>query len=116
MRIPSAITGAKVVVLTGAGASMPLGRFTTRAFLDDFRQVDYPQLAVDAETKKVLDWVLQEAANNNLDIEDVLDRLERRQGALDLLKLDGFFQKEVLRADRRTLALQYGSILRRLSG
>ncbi len=116
MKIPSAIAGAKVVVLTGAGASVPLGRFTTRAFLDDFRHVDYRQLAVDAETKKVLDWVLQEAANNNFDIEDVLDRLERRQGALDLLELDGFFQKEVLRADRRTRALQYGSILGQLSG
>ena len=114
MRIPSAISDAKIVVLTGAGASVPLGCFTTAQFLDDFRQADYRRLSADPAVTGVLDWVLQEAANNQWDIEDLLALLERRRGAVDLLAFDGKFERDVLGADRRVSMLRYGGILGQL--
>jgi len=36
MKISQYITGTKLLVLTGAGASVPLGKYTTRAFLLNF--------------------------------------------------------------------------------
>ena len=100
MRFPKDITASKVVVLTGAGASVPLGLFTTAQFLEDFRAVDYQHLSASTETKTVLDSILQEATDAGFDVEGVLDRLERRMEALDHLSADAVFQQDVLGEDR----------------
>jgi hypothetical protein len=88
VNVPEAIAGAKVVVLTGAGASVPLGLFTTRQFLDDFKVNDRQRL-IQQGLEVPLSWVLSEAAIKEFDIEDVLDLLERRRAAVRLLLADG---------------------------
>lgn len=75
MNVPDAISGAKIVVLTGAGASVPLGLFTTRQFLEDFKANDARALKQQG-LEVPLSFVLSEAAVENFDIEGVLDLLE----------------------------------------
>lgn len=96
MHVPEAIAGAKVVVLTGAGASVPLGLFTTRQFLTDFQDRDLPRLP---DLQVPLNWILSEAAIHDDDIELVLDRLERRRDAVRLLLDDKRWVQNV--ADNR---------------
>jgi hypothetical protein len=94
LKIPEAIASARVVVLTGAGASVPLGLFTTRQFLDDLRVNDYQRLSQQG-LEATLSWVLSEATTKEFDIEDVLDLLERRRDACRLLLADGRFVQNV---------------------
>jgi len=94
VHVPEAIAGAKVVVLTGAGASVPLGLFTTRQFLEDFRMKDAPPLYAQG-LEVPLSFVLSEAAIGDFDIEVVLDLLERRRAAVELLLADRRFVENV---------------------
>lgn len=95
MNVPEAIASAKVVVLTGAGASVPLGLFTTRQFLEDFRVHDAPALSQQG-LEAPLSYVMSEAVVGNFDIEVVLDLLERRRAAVELLLEDRRFVENVL--------------------
>jgi hypothetical protein len=105
LNFPESIAGAKVVVLTGAGASVPLGLFTTRQFLEDFRR-DVEMLP---DLDAPLSWVMSEAAENDSDIEIVLDRLERQRDAVRLLLADRRFVHFVQqdRQDREDKAQAY---------
>jgi hypothetical protein len=83
VNVPEPIANAKVVVLTGAGASVPLGLFTTRQFLDDFLVRDLDQVSW-LGRKPTLEWI-GKAMEEGSDIEVVLDLLERRLAAARLL-------------------------------
>ena len=104
----------RIVLLTGAGASVPLGLFTTAQFLADFRESDYRRLSADPDVTRVLNWILQEAKENNFDVEDLLDLLVRRRGAIDQLLLDGMFVRDVVGNVQRADMVAYGAILGRL--
>jgi hypothetical protein len=107
VNVPEAISGAKVVVLTGAGASVPLGLFTTRQFLEDFKAKDAQALKQQG-LEVALSFVLSEAAIHDFDIENVLDLLERRQEAVRLLLEDRRLVENVPR-ERLDAARKYAS-------
>ena len=79
--------------LTGAGASVPLGLFTTRQFLEHFSNEGYKRLvdsagdAYSARTTSEIDAIRQ-ALSKGEDIEDVLSRVEQQGQAAQLLLED----------------------------
>jgi SIR2-like domain len=109
MKIPQSVATAKIVVLTGAGASAPLGRHTTREFLDEFFQVESRSLRIDQKTNELLNLLENEARDSQGDIETVLDLLERRASAAGFLESDPCFlsQSKVSTSERARLLGAY---------
>lgn len=90
---------AKVILLTGAGASVPLGLYTTSLFLNEFTTRWWP-LEADHELVKEL----RQAVNTQYgDIEDLLALLERQVTAADVLLADPRFVRDVLQNNRQRI-------------
>lgn len=91
------IAKAKVIVLTGAGASVPLGLHTTRQFLEHFSEEGYKRVAISNESDVTLELAqIREATTSGLDIEDVLSLVERRRDAANFLLGDLPFSTQAL--------------------
>lgn len=108
MEIAEEIVRSPLVVLTGAGASAPLDKLTTEAFLrrlfDKARQLNQR----DSEMGALLLETTGKALGLSLDVEDVLATLEQRIAALDLLINDTDFGRAVLLGGN-TQAVSYRS-------
>ncbi len=97
MKLPPSIANASVLLLTGAGASAPLGLHPTKAFLHYFLNGPFRQLETEADTQraadmqKVLLTVRLLASPENQDIEQILSVLERNVLDVERLKSDRAF-------------------------
>jgi hypothetical protein len=86
-----------IALLTGAGASVPLGLFTTRQFLDDFFDVDAPALtAGDASLHQYVDALRSIAAAENWDVEHLLDWLTQDDRAAERFSSNQIFLMQVV--------------------
>src|SRR5262245_46055220 len=97
MRISSDLAKAKIIILTGAGASVPLGLPDTRTFLS--RVVDSPSLnSLGGErggVERVGDLRRCASVRTDLDIERVLSDVDRLLDGLDPLPTDTIFGRHV---------------------
>jgi len=97
MKLPTSISHAPVILLTGAGASAPLGLHPTKPFLRYFLNGPFRQLERKAESEragemqKVLLNVRLLASPENVDIERILSVLERNVNDVERLKADRAF-------------------------
>ena len=90
---------APLVLLTGAGASVPLHKLTTLGFLDLLSKSDAELQSRDSDAAQLLRRTLSSARKQGLDVEDVLAKLEDRAQVLDTLNDDVELQREVLKGD-----------------
>jgi hypothetical protein len=91
-----AIKKSKILVLTGAGASVALGRDTTKQFLKRFSTEAHRRLAErGGALVSQLSFVHEAATGGKLDIEHVLSLLEERRDAARSLIDDGAFKAQV---------------------
>lgn len=102
MEIAADIVKAPLVVLTGAGASVPLGKLTTREFLPHLFDIAGELDVTNREAASLLRQAVTTAMGANLDVEDVLGTLEKRADFLDYLLADPEFQRDVIKGDIRT--------------
>lgn len=95
MQLPLSLADTPVVILTGAGASVPLGLPATTDFLNNFRhKVTYTW--TDDDPPGYLRFVQDRLQAAPDDIESVLGLLERETQALDLLMGDPVFVSRTL--------------------
>lgn len=95
--MPRAVLTSKVVFLTGAGASVPLGLPDTKRFLDDFFRVDCRDLAAgNPDLQEYLSALEREAVAGGWDVENMLDVLQGDRKAADRLALRPLFLKRAL--------------------
>jgi hypothetical protein len=101
MKLPPSISFAPVILLTGAGASAPLGLHPTKPFLRYFLDGPFRQLERRADSEKAGDMqkVLLQirllASPENVDIERILSFVERDAQDVDRLKSDRAFMDTV---------------------
>jgi hypothetical protein len=97
MVIPESITRAPILLLTGAGASVPLGRYTTLEFWRQFQTKLY-RLPPDipTEAKQLAQQLAIWGAAADTDIEKVLSLLQRNAADAERLRGDSFFMQSVL--------------------
>jgi SIR2-like domain len=82
----------KILFLTGAGASVPLGLSDTKQFMDEFFQIEAPQLrASNPELATYLEDVRTLAALGNWDVEQLLDVLQGDRDAVNRLEGEKLF-------------------------
>lgn len=104
MDLPAAITKAPVVFLTGAGASVPLGRFPTREFWEHIKQVFVATSTKDSDELRAFKTALMARFNaTDVDIELVLSYLEQNAERAEQLASDGVFVERVLHKQRANL-------------
>jgi len=110
MRPPETITRSKAVILTGAGASVPLGLPSTAEFLRVFRDQGVRERIPDADSHEDLFGFITDRLHiwDPPDIEHVLARLESNAESADQLASDQFFMRLLVESewsDLATLAL-----------
>jgi hypothetical protein len=98
--ISSAITSAPIAVLTGAGASVPLGLKTTRDFVDHFIDTHRAELNKVGGSSAVGELVRMRPKDpaRQKDIEQLLDEFESRIEAIRTLQSDPAFAVDVIGA------------------
>jgi hypothetical protein len=97
MVIPESISRAPILLLTGAGASVPLGRYTTLEFWRQFQAKLYglpPEIP--EEAKQLAQQLAVWGAPATTDIENVLSLLQRNSADAERLRRDSFFMQSVL--------------------
>jgi hypothetical protein len=97
LEISRSIINSPVVVLTGAGASVALGKLTTEGFLRHLFDVARHLDTGDGSVRILLD-AIGEAIGQGHDVEDVLATLEQRAAFLRFVHSDPLLQSE-LRCD-----------------
>ena len=108
MKLPYALQQAKVVFLTGAGASAPLGLPTTAKFLSDFAAQGVRQRLPNADAP-FYDFIVDRLhVSNGPDIEYVLARLERDASWADAAASDPLFLRSSVSQFQGTLAAAEG--------
>ncbi len=110
MVMPESITRAPILLLTGAGASVPLGRYTTLEFWRQFQAKLYKLPPGTPEQARQL--ALQLAvwgAPAETDIEKVLSHLQRNATDANRLRTDSFFMQMVLNNYPDSLAQYEGA-------
>src|SRR5712692_4399905 len=98
MVMPESITRAPILFLTGAGASVPLGRYTTLQFWDYIKAMLYRQLqgSDDRDYTALVQQLVIWGAPAMTDIEKVLSLLQRNASDADRFAGDPFFLKSVI--------------------
>ena len=98
MEIPDSIIKSKIIFLTGAGASVPLGCFTTREFLADFTRTLPGRVNQKAQPGigDFLPQVYVQAASSRADIETILGWVERNVDDAKRFSDDALFRQKVL--------------------
>jgi hypothetical protein len=98
MHIPDSITKSKIVFLTGAGASVPLGCLATKDFLAEFTRTVANRLDQQSlpGLSDFLTQVYVQAARADADIETILGWVERNIDDAQRLAKDQLFQKKIL--------------------
>jgi hypothetical protein len=116
MILPPALANAKVVILTGAGASLPLGRYTTKEFVDHCLQTASPSLLAmrDQLIRDCLEAIEQRAKVDGWDIELILDRLERQAEACLLLARENGFARHLQQRNGDRVA-SYGHAMQKVA-
>src|SRR5438132_712011 len=93
---PAWLSG-NVAVLTGAGASVPLGLFTTRRFLDDFFENDVALMtATDADLWAYVEALRNIASQAEWDVEHLLDFLSADEAGANRFMTHPLFLMRVL--------------------
>jgi hypothetical protein len=106
MDLPEELKDTPIVILTGAGASIPLGLPATKEFLETFRSKVTNTWHVD-EPPGYLRFVQDRLSTDESDIEAVLGRLENESNWCGALETDPLFTSEVLGGNTtRLLAFQ----------
>jgi hypothetical protein len=101
MDLPDAIAKSPVVFLTGAGASVPLGRLATREFWEDTKQVLFTSPANDRDGMREFTTALMaQFSATDVDIEAVLSHLEQSAKHSEHLAADALFVERVLHKHR----------------
>ncbi len=97
MNLPDSIAKSPVVFLTGAGASVALGRLVTREFWDHIKQVLFAT-SVDANgaMRDFRTSLMADFSATDADIEAVLSHLEQSAERAEHLAKDRFFLERVL--------------------
>lgn len=103
---PESLTRAKVVILTGAGASVPLGLPSTAEFLEIFKQQGVRErIPAAATTDDLAGFVTDRLhVSNPADIEHVLARVEGNAAWANRLASDPFFLRVFVESEERDLA------------
>jgi len=104
LEISEAIVHGPLVLLTGAGASVPLGKLTTEGFVKHLFDVAGTYKAQDERASQILRDAIGRAIGEGLDVEDVLAALEKRTLSLQLLEEDAELQR-LLPCDRSRAAM-----------
>jgi len=105
VELPNSIIKSKIIFLTGAGASVPLGCFTTREFLADFTRTLPGR--VDQKTQPgigdFLTQVYVQAASSLADIETILGWVERNVDDAKRFGDDALFRQKVLYSNQSAI-------------
>jgi hypothetical protein len=95
VRLPPDLSDTPIVLLTGAGASIPLGLPATREFLTNFRDAANARLVAN-DPPGFLNFIQERLSAVHDDIEVVLGQLEQHSQWLDHLLDDPTFVPDVL--------------------
>lgn len=99
MNISDDILRSPLVILTGAGASVPLGKLTTKQFIQHLLDNLAALYTQHKRAAEYLGRVLPAALAASLDVEDILGTLEDRVRFIDFLLADPEFARDVLFGD-----------------